>query len=125
MPISPSTEAKAGTWRRPSRRAAPAAALCLVILTAANGCGGPQPSTQPAGDSARPAVSSAPVAQPPDEQLDLGNLIHIVQPGDTLYSLAERYYGHGKYYGKILAANRNRLEDPRNLPVGMKLIIRP
>jgi len=50
---------------------------------------------------------------------------HVVEPGDTLHSLAERYYGHGKLYGKILAANRNRLEDPNNLPVGMKLIIRP
>lgn len=49
--------------------------------------------------------------------------VHIVERGDTLYSLAMRYYGSGQQYNRILVANRNRLKDPRNLPVGMKLII--
>lgn len=49
--------------------------------------------------------------------------VHIVERGDTLYSLAMRYYGSGQQYNRILIANRNRLKDPRNLPVGMKLII--
>lgn len=30
---------------------------------------------------------------------------HIVQPGDTLWGLAKRYYGNGEQYPKILAAN--------------------
>jgi nucleoid-associated protein YgaU len=130
MSMSSTNRAGIGAERKPSRWTASAAAICLAALVVTSGCGDPKPSTsQPAG-GAPPAVSrpAASAAQPPDESIDLGKLpgkIHIVQPGDTLYSLAEHYYGQGKFYGKILAANRNRLEDPNNLPVGMKLIIRP
>jgi formylglycine-generating enzyme required for sulfatase activity/nucleoid-associated protein YgaU len=70
------------------------------------------PSTQPTDASQHNAIGS-------------GARTHVVEPGDTLASISEKYYGHSKLYGKILAANRNRLEDPNNLPVGMKLIIRP
>jgi hypothetical protein len=49
--------------------------------------------------------------------------VHVVQSGDTLFSLAERYYGNGNQWRRILQANQRRLTNPRDLPVGMKLII--
>jgi nucleoid-associated protein YgaU len=49
--------------------------------------------------------------------------VYHVQTGDTLWSLANRFYGDSKHWRRILAANRNRVPDPRNLPVGIKLII--
>ncbi len=68
------------------------------------------------------AVSSA---EPKDDfdPLAVPGRIHVVQPNETLWSLSEKYYGHSKHWKKISTANQNRLKDPTNLPVGMKLII--
>lgn len=48
---------------------------------------------------------------------------HIVQPRETLYGLAQRYYGNRNQWRKIYYANRNRLTDPNNIPAGIRLII--
>lgn len=40
-----------------------------------------------------------------------------------MYSITRQYYGDEKHWRKVLVANRNRLRDPNNLRVGMKLII--
>ncbi len=49
--------------------------------------------------------------------------VHHVQPNDTLWSLAERYYDDSKHWEKILKANRCRVTDQRELEVGMTLVI--
>ncbi len=84
-------------------------------------------STQPAGGDG-PARSDSVSAEgdPVDAGFDMSQVpggIHVVEPGDTLWSLAEKYYGSGKQWRQILVANRNRLEGSTDLPVGMKLII--
>lgn len=99
------------------------AATCLLacFYLPLTGCGSSRKATtQPAVVQAK--SSEAELA----DETDMGDApcrIHYVQPSDTLWSLAERYYGHGKHWRKILAANRNRLSDSTELPVGMKLII--
>ena len=103
------------------------ALICLIAIP--EGCG-PKPTTQPADPPAasQPARSIAPDPKPKDDNVDLTKIpgtIHLVQPGDTLYSLAEHYYGHSKFWRKIATANRTRLNNPNDLPVGMKLIIPP
>lgn len=102
------------------------AALCSVGIY---GCGPGEPATtQPVVQTAdaRPAPTDRAKASRPGDGFDITKVpgrIHSVQPNDTLWSLAERYYGHGKHWRKILVANRNRLINSTDLPVGMKLII--
>jgi nucleoid-associated protein YgaU len=44
-----------------------------------------------------------------------------VQPGDTLWRLAEGFYGRGRAWKRIFGANRKRLESPDVLPVGASI----
>ncbi len=105
--------------------------LLLVPIMIGLGCIGQpsSPSTKPPAVTVkkeRVAKSPPPPSEKP--KIDMSGLpgqVHVVQEGDTLYSLAERYYGHNKYFRQIFTANRNRLEDPNRLPVGMRLIIPP
>jgi cytoskeletal protein RodZ len=46
---------------------------------------------------------------------------HIVQPGETLYSITMKYY-HSKKYMDYLA-EYNRIKDTRNVEAGVKLMI--
>jgi nucleoid-associated protein YgaU len=48
---------------------------------------------------------------------------HVVAKGETLWKLAERYYGDGKLYPKIFEANRDALKDPNAIGIGQKLRI--
>ncbi len=48
---------------------------------------------------------------------------HEVKKGDTLWKIAENYYGDGSLYTKIFEANRNILKDPNVIKVGQKLRI--
>jgi len=50
---------------------------------------------------------------------------YTMQPGDTLYSLARRYYGDGKLWTRIAAANRDKFRDVTTIPVGTVLVIPP
>src|ERR1700746_2919849 len=48
---------------------------------------------------------------------------HVVQSGDTLSKLAEKYYGDAALYPKIFQANRDVLSDPNKIRPGQKLRI--
>ena len=50
---------------------------------------------------------------------------HTAQRADTLWALAVRYYGNGKLWKDIMAANAHVLKDPRFLKPGMELVIPP
>ena len=52
-----------------------------------------------------------------------GAQTYIVQKGDTLYSLAKRFYGDGKLGIRIYNANRDKIRDL--IAVGMVLVIPP
>jgi len=105
--------------------------ICAFALLAlvATGCAPAQPATtQPVVQTAsvRPHRRTALQAPSSEDGFDITLVpgrIHVVQPNDTLWSLAQRYYGNGKHWRKILVANRNRLTNSTDLPVGMKLII--
>lgn len=48
---------------------------------------------------------------------------YTVQSGDTLGSIARSLYGDGRRWRTILAANRDRIDEPNNLQVGTVLVI--
>jgi tetratricopeptide (TPR) repeat protein len=48
---------------------------------------------------------------------------HVVAGGDTLYSIALRYYGTGAAWEKIYQANREKLPSKDRLTVGQQLTI--
>jgi LysM domain len=63
-------------------------------------------------------------AAPQAEQVYDGWHRHLVQPGDDLWSLAERYYGDGREWRKIAAANPTVLTGgPDRLQIGWRLKI--
>jgi hypothetical protein len=50
---------------------------------------------------------------------------YVVQPGDTLISIAEKFYGEGKAFTDIYRANESIILDPDHLQPGTKLYIPP
>src|SRR5512147_1363705 len=50
-------------------------------------------------------------------------LVHVVQPGDTLAAVAERYYGRIQHERILVAANRLDLAGGTPLIAGMHLLI--
>jgi nucleoid-associated protein YgaU len=104
-------------------------AVALAALVATGPSCGPAPgsvqtTTAPSDTAVRAPEPRLPT--PREEYTEpepASGRTHLVKPGDTLYSLAELYYGTQKQWRKIFVANRNRLSDPNHLAVGMKLII--
>ena len=48
---------------------------------------------------------------------------HIISKGQTLSEIAYKYYGSARQWPKILEANRKKIQDPKKLMPGTKLII--
>jgi len=51
------------------------------------------------------------------------NGTHIVQPGDTLWAIAKKYYGNGNLYTKIVNANKDKIKNPNLIFPGQQLVI--
>jgi len=49
--------------------------------------------------------------------------VHTVRSGETLYAIAQRYYGDGQKYQAIVQANRRALASAGSLQVGQQLTI--
>lgn len=52
-----------------------------------------------------------------------GPLTHTVARGDTLYSIARKYYNDPGRWKTIYEANRDKIPSPKALPVGKSLVI--
>lgn len=48
---------------------------------------------------------------------------YTTKRGDTLYSLARRFYGDGKQWTRIYNANRSKIPAPEKMPTGISLTI--
>ncbi len=48
---------------------------------------------------------------------------YVVQPGDTLSKIAQKYYGDPSLYNQIFEANKDVLKDPNKIFPGQKLKI--
>ncbi|NUQ50043.1 MAG: LysM peptidoglycan-binding domain-containing protein [Phycisphaerae bacterium] len=86
------------------------------------------PSGSPrSGAGAPESAAIKPAPPPPDTSGDevlapSGARTYVVQKGDTLSSLARKFYGDQKRWKDIYQANK-QLTNPNKLPVGTKLII--
>ncbi len=112
--------------RRPRFKFSPAIAACgcaLLMLVTVTGCGKPNPADDAGGADTKQASAGGASASDEIDLTLVPGRIHVVRPRETLWSLSEMYYGSNRQWRKILVANRRRVTDPTNLPVGMKLII--
>ena len=48
---------------------------------------------------------------------------HLVLPGQSLYSIAQKFYGDGAYWRKIYQANLDKIKDPALIYPFQKLLI--
>ncbi len=79
--------------------------------------------TGPAGAVARPAPTGRPAATTAANSPATPSRRHVVTQGDTLYKIAQRYYGSGSKWPEILEANRDVLKNENAVRPGMELRI--
>src|SRR5579859_1065290 len=65
-------------------------------------------------------VSADPKPAPPKQDF-AGVKTYTVQPGDTLSGISVKVYNTSRHYQKIYEANKDAIEDPNTLQVGLKL----
>jgi nucleoid-associated protein YgaU len=59
----------------------------------------------------------------PERKPETTYMLHRIVDGDTLSRLAQRYLGSSKRFLEIYEANRDRLQSPDLLPIGLELRI--
>lgn len=76
---------------------------------------------------ARPPLAASSVSPSPSPSPSpfAEGRIYTVQAGDTLSSLAVRFYGDATQWQRIYEANRDQLTSPEGLRVGMRIRIPP
>jgi LysM repeat protein len=50
---------------------------------------------------------------------------YVVAPGDTLYSISQKYYGNGYDWPEVYDANRTVINDPNLIYPGERLVVSP
>jgi nucleoid-associated protein YgaU len=102
--------------------AAPATAIAPPALPAVPVT--PSTTTLPAADlDARPVYAPIDGLRDSPPAADSPYLVHVVQNGDSLEQLAERYLGDGARALELFDVNRDVLENPHLLPLGAELRI--
>ena len=76
-------------------------------------------------ESPKPEVTEALPESPETLAAEERSKIHVVQTGETLGSIATKYYGNFTDWQKILDANQDVLQKPEQLKPGMRLKIPP
>lgn len=90
-----------------------------------------EPSARPESEpSDAPRAERAPAPEPEPEPVaasrpEPGRRVHLVERGDSLWSLAAKYYGNGGKWKVIAEANRDALPNTDRLRPGMRLVIPP
>jgi tetratricopeptide (TPR) repeat protein len=82
-----------------------------------------RPTTSPATAPVRTVQSARPPSTPPANPPPASGRRHVVASGDTLYRIAQRYYGSGAKWPEILEANRHQLTSENSVRPGMELRI--
>jgi len=90
----------------------------------------PEPRVETKTDLAKADAGKTEEAKKSDPKLSTvfqtgpkGERLYTVQTGDTLSGISVKVYNTSRYVEKIHDANKERLEDPSMLYVGMKLVM--
>jgi nucleoid-associated protein YgaU len=76
------------------------------------------PSNEPAQTTSfNVPQPTAPANDPRDEEL------HVVQQGETYWSIARQHYGAGRYFQALAEYNKPRISDQASLKPGMKVLV--
>jgi tetratricopeptide (TPR) repeat protein len=78
-------------------------------------------ATEPAAP--QPAIVATPPPTAPAAVTSAAARRHTVAKGDTLYSLAQRYYSNRSRWREIYAANRETMRSETDMRIGMELKI--
>jgi LysM repeat protein len=72
-----------------------------------------------------PKQEQAPVPAPKQTDMKVvdGKKVYTVQPGDTLSGISVKVYNTSRHYQKIYEANKDAIEDPNTLQVGLNLVM--
>jgi nucleoid-associated protein YgaU len=81
----------------------------------------PAPATAQGDPVAAPKEPKKETAKEPAVKIENGQKIYTVQPGDTLSGISVKVYNTSRHYQKIYEANKEAIEDPNTLQVGLKL----
>ena|SRR5436190_13570535 len=115
------------------RRPIVAFALCATVAVC-SGCFGGQPGAQETPTGGAPPVASPPSLGSPSPLASpgaspspaRGEQAYTVEAGDTLATVAEKFYGDSTAWRKIYDANKSAIgDDPDKLKVGTQLRIPP
>lgn len=80
-------------------------------------------NSSPAAVVVRPVAPARPPAATPVGAPPAAGRRHVVAQGETLYKIAQRYYGNGGKWPEILEANRDILKNESAVRPGMELRI--
>jgi nucleoid-associated protein YgaU len=84
------------------------------------------PLASPAASPSVVASTSSAAATPTPTTTEAAAETYEVQPGDTLLSIAQQFYGDNTQWRRIYDANKDTIgADPDKLKIGMKLTIPP
>jgi len=91
----------------------PAAPVEEVALAEAAPVAAPAPEPEPAPEPApQPEPAPAPAPEPAPVPAAAASVTVTVQPGYTLWGIAQDSYGDGVYYVQLFEANRDLIKDP-------------
>jgi nucleoid-associated protein YgaU len=65
----------------------------------------------------------AALAPPAEAPAEPAEQTYTVEPGDSLWAIAEKFYGSGNDWSRILEANRDQISDPDMIQPGQTLRI--
>lgn len=127
-PIQRAADANQGaspvTVSAPTRPAVPASQPVMVrpptVVVQQQPAATPRPTSQTPTPTARPQTQTPATASRPATGTYRR---HVIAKGDTLYSLAQRYYGNRSRWRDIYNANRDVMRSPDDYKIGMELKI--
>jgi nucleoid-associated protein YgaU len=77
----------------------------------------------PAETSATGTVSEPSAESQPELEAAPSQETYVVQAGDSLSAIAQRFYGDANAYMRIFDANRDKLDNPDMIHPGQELVI--